>query len=200
MIGQEQTCKRCTNTYVVSFLGQTHCDSCLKKRHEKQRIQNEKGLCSFLFCRNSPTLGYKTCDYHRERCRLSQARRAANGMCRGCQNRALPGRSACHKCLRETKERGKRIKIESLTAYGGCICVCCGETRYEFLQLDHTNGDGATQRKQIGKTGRGQGFYLWLKRNGYPPGLRVLCSNCNSARGFYGYCPHEKEREANQKT
>jgi hypothetical protein len=23
-------------------------------------------------------------------------------------------------------------------------------------------------------------------------GYRVLCHNCNLARGFYGYCPHEK--------
>jgi hypothetical protein len=23
------------------------------------------------------------------------------------------------------------------------------------------------------------------------PGYRVLCQNCNAARGLYGYCPHQ---------
>lgn len=39
----------------------------------------------------------------------------------------------------------------------------------------------------------GQAVYYWLKRNHYPPGFRVLCSNCNFARGKYGHCPHERE-------
>jgi hypothetical protein len=33
-----------------------------------------------------------------------------------------------------------------------------------------------------------------MKRNNFPPGFRVLCRNCNGARGFYGYCPHESQR------
>jgi hypothetical protein len=35
---------------------------------------------------------------------------------------------------------------------------------------------------------------FWLKRNGYPKGFRVLCHNCNSARGLYGYCPHKRRK------
>jgi radical SAM protein with 4Fe4S-binding SPASM domain len=32
-----------------------------------------------------------------------------------------------------------------------------------------------------------------LKNNNYPKDLfRLLCHNCNMARGCYGYCPHEK--------
>lgn len=41
-------------------------------------------------------------------------------------------------------------------------------------------------------TGLGAHFYKWLEHNHFPPGFRVLCHNCNQARGFYGYCPHEK--------
>jgi hypothetical protein len=28
----------------------------------------------------------------------------------------------------------------------------------------------------------------------------VLCFNCNSAKGFYGYCPHSKAPETNAST
>lgn len=37
--------------------------------------------------------------------------------------------------------------------------------------------------------------YHWIKRNGFPAGFRVLCLNCNFARGIYGRCPHEREGE-----
>jgi hypothetical protein len=35
----------------------------------------------------------------------------------------------------------------------------------------------------------------WLARQGYPPGYRVLCHNCNSAYGYYGHCPHQQATE-----
>jgi hypothetical protein len=65
-------------------------------------------------------------------------------------------------------------------------CACCGETRLEFLALDHINGGGSRHAKEINfKLAR------WLKSQGYPDGYRVLCHNCNFALGHYGYCPHE---------
>jgi len=70
-------------------------------------------------------------------------------------------------------------------------CACCGEWRLEFLTLDHIDG-GGNQHRKSGMTGRK--FYLWLKREGFPPGYRVLCMNCNCSIGFYGYCPHQKEK------
>jgi hypothetical protein len=83
-------------------------------------------------------------------------------------------------------------KIEVINAYGG-HCVCCGESRIEFLSLDHIFNDGAQHRKEISKN-TGQTFYRWLRKNGFPKGrLQVLCHNCNSAKGYYGYCPHQVE-------
>lgn len=38
----------------------------------------------------------------------------------------------------------------------------------------------------------GNGFMKWLKRNDWPKGFRVLCHNCNSSLGYYGYCPHRR--------
>ena len=87
--------------------------------------------------------------------------------------------------------RDRQVSEDVLAHYGG-VCACCAESRYEFLSIDHTNNDGAAHRRSIKKTPLRQ----WLKRNNFPPGFRVLCHNCNVSRGRYGYCPHERERQA----
>jgi hypothetical protein len=85
----------------------------------------------------------------------------------------------------------QKYRQEVLRVYGG-KCVCCGEQRQEFLQVDHSNNDGSQHRKL---TGGGHSFYRWLVKNGCPKdGFRLLCANCNFARGRYGYCPHENEK------
>lgn len=66
------------------------------------------------------------------------------------------------------------------------FCECCNEKTYQFLAIDHKFGGGNQQKKEIGG-----GLYGWIIRNGYPDGFRVLCHNCNSAHGHYGYCPHQ---------
>lgn len=87
----------------------------------------------------------------------------------------------------------RQIRYEALKEYGG-RCMCCDETRTEFLVFDHINNGGNKHRREIRKTAAG--IAQWLRINGYPKrGFRLLCHNCNSARGFYGYCPHERERD-----
>lgn len=86
--------------------------------------------------------------------------------------------------------RNRAVGEEVLAHYGG-VCACCGEHRYEFLSIDHPNNDGAAHRRSINMAS----LRHWLKRQGFPPGYRVLCMNCNFARGRFGYCPHEKERQ-----
>ena len=82
--------------------------------------------------------------------------------------------------------RTKALRDEAIAYYGG-KCACCGEDRREFLCIDHTNGGGTQHRREI----KGQGsIQLWLKKNGYPKGFRILCFNCNGALGHWGYCPH----------
>ncbi|HEV8635399.1 MAG TPA: hypothetical protein VG370_14325 [Chloroflexota bacterium] len=84
----------------------------------------------------------------------------------------------------------EQLRAEVLAAYGD-RCNCCGEATCEFLSVDHVNGGGVQHRKQLGVTGRG--FYLWLKRRGFPRDeFRLLCHNCNFARGHYRTCPHER--------
>jgi len=82
-----------------------------------------------------------------------------------------------------------RLRREILARYGGA-CACCGETREEFLSFDHINGDGASHRREIGRGG----FIMavWIKKNGFPPTIQLLCYNCNCSKGFRGYCPHAR--------
>lgn len=93
----------------------------------------------------------------------------------------------------ETKNRRKisnrKIRERLFAGYGG-KCVCCGETRFEFLALDHVNGGGREERK----TRSTQQIALTAIREGFPSKYRVLCHNCNQAIGWYGVCPHETER------
>lgn len=71
--------------------------------------------------------------------------------------------------------------------------MCCGEGNVEFLTLDHIEGNGHAER--LANPRRGVQFYGWLIRQGYPKGYRILCFNCNCARGIHGYCPHERQKE-----
>ena len=100
-------------------------------------------------------------------------------------------------CILCTKEKNKingkkyRIKLKDciIIEYGG-KCECCGETRKEFLTIDHINGNGHQHKKEIESQ-----LYLWLKNNNFPTdNFRLLCMNCNFSLGKYGYCPHDKEK------
>lgn len=101
----------------------------------------------------------------------------------------------------EYRERKKKqrlqVKLEVFTHYCGGLprCQCpsglCTESILEFLTLDHIENDGAKDRS--GQRGAGLKTYLRLKREGYPPGFRILCWNCNCGRAKTPgrRCPHE---------
>ena len=85
------------------------------------------------------------------------------------------------------KQQRRTVKAEMIAAYGG-HCVCCGDSTFEFLTLDHINGNGQEERK---RHGNGYGLYAWLRKQGWPKkDYRLLCLNCNFSIGHYGYCPH----------
>lgn len=146
-----------------------------------------------LFKPNSNAQAYCTV-----RCRNQQhcARSLAAGVCYQCGERLNGGRlcDTCRERHREDSvESNRRLRLEAITAYGGkCACPGCQETRLEFLAIDHIDGGGNKHREQIGASNATH-FCRWLKKNNFPPGFRVLCHNCNCARGYYDYCPHERE-------
>ncbi len=71
-------------------------------------------------------------------------------------------------------------------------CNCCSENEYQFLTIDHINGNGSRERRSIKRYG--SNFYRWLIDNGFPEGYQILCMNCNFAKGKYGVCPHTNSR------
>lgn len=96
----------------------------------------------------------------------------------------------------QIKENHKRwrekIRHQVIEHYsnGKMVCACCGENQYEFLTIDHLDGNGRQHRNKIHYP-----LYHWLVKNNFPSGFQVLCYNCNCAKGKYGICPHEIEKE-----
>lgn len=123
-----------------------------------------------------------------------RSRGGYHAYCRPCQNKR--NRPKTHEQMLAARARNTayraRIRAEMLAAYGGA-CDCCGEVRSEFLALDHRNGGGTKERRALASNTSG-GIYRLARDAGYPKDkYRLLCHNCNCSRGWYGYCPHEKE-------
>jgi len=78
------------------------------------------------------------------------------------------------------RKYSRQMKIQIFTHYckGEPLCVACGITDLDVLCIDHINGGGNKQRRQL-NIGSGKMFYSWLIRNNYPEGYQVLCANCN---------------------
>jgi hypothetical protein len=101
---------------------------------------------------------------------------------------------------KETKRQYlQKIKFQVFSVYSKRLskskipcCNCCGENSHiEFLSIDHIEG-----RKHLSKEIKsltGIKIYHYLRKNRYPKGYQVLCFNCNSAKGLFGQCPHEKK-------
>jgi len=85
--------------------------------------------------------------------------------------------------MEKSKSYHYRLKDAVVAAYGGPICVGCGEDEIRILQIDHIAGGGNKHANEIG--GRSK-IYKWLRGNNYPAGFRVLCPSCNvrAARGI----------------
>lgn len=111
------------------------------------------------------------------------------------------------------KENYDAIRLEALIHYSQdppiCACPDCGISDIRFLQLDHTKGDGAKQRRLIGQTQGdqkqvkrqkqkvsvgGNGLPYWLKKHKWPKGFQVLCANCNYAKRTAKFCPVHGEK------
>jgi len=94
---------------------------------------------------------------------------------------------------RKDAYKNRRIKRNNLCKslilnHYGNECVCCGESNYKFLTVDHINGGGRRHREQRSITD----INSWLINNNYPDGYQILCFNCNCAKGIYGICPHKE--------
>lgn len=96
-------------------------------------------------------------------------------------------KNRCKTCYAK-RERLKLI-IDAFNALGW-TCSCCGEDDIRFLSLDHIEGNGGQQRKELNLNC--QQIYRLARQQGFPKDKwQILCMNCNSARWqFDGICPH----------
>jgi ribosomal protein L37E len=169
--------------------GKVYCEPC-KQEKEAQRQRRQDRRRKADKCRDCelPAVpGKARCQTHLDRVNASTTdlakRRTAAGLCTRCGNVPfLEGQKQCDACSAEGRERHRQLKLKVLDAYGGPVCVGCGETEVAVLQIDHIAGGGHKHAKLIGAgnatVGRSK-MYKWLKDNNYPPGFRVLCPNCN---------------------
>lgn len=144
------------------------------KRKELRASRLDAGLC--MYCGDQPT----------------------KSGCKGCHT-CLSKNYNVHKRYLQTnpnkqREYRKEVRWSVIDKYGG-ECSCCHESRKEFLTIDHANGDGHSERRELygKKEGSSHRWFLKLKRENLRDDLRVLCYNCNNAIAIFGKCPHENE-------
>lgn len=112
-------------------------------------------------------------------CRKSRFKR-----CTSCFKKHLERTSERRREIAKQRVRLQKLKV--IKAYGG-KCTCCGESTFEFLTVDHTQGSGSVHRQTI--KGR---LYKWLEDSSFPKSdFQLLCWNCNTAKFYYGQCPHD---------
>lgn len=136
--------------------------------------------------KNSPVVGKKACqvclDWQANYRRQNRQRRiATNSRWRKSNVIAISTRRRELYDANKEKERRRAsayrqaVKLEVFSHYCGKTIECelCDEARIGALTVDHIEGGGTAHRRSISK------IYFWLRKNSYPTGYRVLCSNCN---------------------
>ena len=107
---------------------------------------------------------------------------------------------SCEKSIRKKKNHkflsyAKNICGDCLTNFLrelaiqklGSKCDCCMERITTFLQIDHINEGGASERRLLGSKNK---FHERVIEN--PKDYRLLCANCNWGNYILGKCPHKK--------
>lgn len=83
-----------------------------------------------------------------------------------------------------TNEAKKQMRYNAIAALGGA-CNCCGERWIYYLDIDHINNDGNTDRASTGRWA----FYKSIIE-GLRDDVQVLCGNCHNAKTRNGRCNH----------
>lgn len=157
-------------------------------------------VCPRGFCKRKRTPGFKSCETCRAKARARHTKIVTDPD-KGAELTKVRAdyyarRKADPEWVKKSRaaRRKSYVNLKRLvySAYGGFKCACCGIDKEEFLSIDHITPIGVAGRRSA-KHGTGNTFYQWLKRNGFPPGFRVLCHNCNFALGHYKYCPHKPQ-------
>lgn len=164
---------------------------------EKYEYRRQNGLC--YWCGDPVHPGYKRClPCHEKGKSRNNARRKthiANGVCIDCEKNPATNTQRCKECNTKILRALMELRCEVIYGYGG-ECVCCGESHFDFLTIDHVVNVGHEslddKKDYSHKTGT---LFRRLKKLGFPKGYRCLCFNCNSGREVNGgICEHDEER------
>jgi len=123
----------------------------------------DKGLC--VECGNPVTPEtFKRCINCRERQNIS-AKKYRQGVGKELHREAASRWQKSHpERIRElSRQNYKKVK-DIIFEHYGLVCVCCGETTYEFLTIDHIDGNGNEHRRQIKR----YSLYHWLRKKQFP--------------------------------
>lgn len=78
--------------------------------------------------------------------------------------------------------------MKAYEVLGGC-CVCCGETEFYFLEIDHVRNNG--YRGRLSSLAL---ITLIISGEFDRTEYQLLCRNCNFAKRRAMVCPHERKR------
>jgi hypothetical protein len=93
-------------------------------------------------------------------------------------------RNTCKACY--CAEWRAQLKVRLFDAFGW-RCSCCGESHPHFFTLEHVGGYKKPRCSQ-----NYEQMIRDAEKDGFDPTkYRLLCLNCNHAKGRYGRCPHE---------
>ena len=177
----------CTSCSQPAKEGRALCQTCIDKRSkvsmERYHRNRAAGVCPYcggeingeFMCAKCRTTHQKgSLDwYHRQ---------VTSGCCTRCGDPHTGTGRYCPDCSEKAKREVKRwsdqVRDETFQAYGGAVCVRCGNIDPDVLQIDHIDGGGTQHRKKIGEP-----LTRWLRKQGFPPGYQVLCANCNTKKG-----------------
>ena len=80
------------------------------------------------------------------------------------------------------------LRAQVLLAYGR-KCAHCGDRRLECLEIDHVGGWGNEHKDLRGRRLTGYGLWVWIRDNGFPKSIRLLCGSCHSALSYWKLLP-----------
>lgn len=168
-----KTCIDCAQTLPIDSFYTTHrggtmprCKTCHNKRRYEQRKTH--GTC--IKCARPTVENTKYCEHHLSYLREYNKGRVAKGIA----------------------QKHRDSLRDRVYDHYGRKCVCCGETHWSVLQLDHVNGGGEEHRKSIGTASHA--LYRWIIRNNFPDDIQVLCANCNFSKYRNGGTCFHKEK------
>lgn len=83
------------------------------------------------------------------------------------------------------KKSNLKLRAKLISAYSNeqNECKFCGNKDMRVLCLDHINGGGCLDRKKY-KHDTAPYWWRHLIKNNFPPGIQVLCQNCNRRKMY----------------